>query len=605
MDLDREVLAAAEGAADAGEVDPNPFGLEVEAGRDLVAIDVEPLGCDVDVDAALPVGDRDPRLRAQERLILRADLVDARHHDLTFHAGIAVRDLDVPQDVRPRVVAIAVTRGRPAFVERDGFGCPLHVRDDGERLVLDDDRLGGTTRLLGMVGGNQRDRLTVIAHAIDREHRLIGELEPVRLRAGNIGVGQDGMHPGEQEGRAEVDRDDARVRMRAAQRPSPEHPRLIEIARVRERAGHLGDAVRAAGLDLRAPSLQRARAHASAALRTASKIRPYPVHRQTFPESASRISSSLGEGDAIEEVDRGDDEAGRAEAALHRARLDERLLHAVEPPVDGDPLHGHELAPVGLRPENEAGTDELPVEQDGARATFSLLTGVLRAGEPEPLAEHVEQALAAPHVGLVPVAVDRELDLHAARHLPSARVGKHAERVAPIGRGATDIVDRTRSSDHALGDRVGLCERHPDQRRYRCRRAERGANLSAFAVHLESERADGDHHRVARSHLHEGLRRGARCEPDRRDELVVLERVALDPEEERLERKRPSSAHACDLDAAPPRREAGGARRPRARRCRGCRRSCRGCGSAASRPCARPWQGPGKRLASSGSIASV
>ena len=61
VDLHREVLAAAEGAADAGEVDPHLLGREAEAGRDLVAVDVEPLRRDVDVDAALAVGDRDAR----------------------------------------------------------------------------------------------------------------------------------------------------------------------------------------------------------------------------------------------------------------------------------------------------------------------------------------------------------------------------------------------------------------------------------------------------------------------------------------------------------------------------------------------------------------
>ena len=78
MDLHREVLAPAERAADAGEVDPHLLRLEVEARRDLVAVDVEPLGRDVDVDAALAVGDREPRLGAEERLVLLADLVDAR-----------------------------------------------------------------------------------------------------------------------------------------------------------------------------------------------------------------------------------------------------------------------------------------------------------------------------------------------------------------------------------------------------------------------------------------------------------------------------------------------------------------------------------------------
>ena len=82
VDLHREVLAAAEGAADAGEVDPHLVGLEVEARRDLVSVDVQPLRGDVDVDATLAVRDRDAGLGAEERLVLLADVVDALDGDV-------------------------------------------------------------------------------------------------------------------------------------------------------------------------------------------------------------------------------------------------------------------------------------------------------------------------------------------------------------------------------------------------------------------------------------------------------------------------------------------------------------------------------------------
>ena len=82
VDLHREILAAAERAADAGQVDAHLLGREPEAGRDLVAVDVQPLRGHVDVDAALAVGHREARLRAEEGLILDADLVLAAHDDL-------------------------------------------------------------------------------------------------------------------------------------------------------------------------------------------------------------------------------------------------------------------------------------------------------------------------------------------------------------------------------------------------------------------------------------------------------------------------------------------------------------------------------------------
>ena len=94
VDLHREVLAPAEGAADAAEVDAHLLLLEAEARRDLVAVDVQPLRRDVDVDAALAVGNREPGLRPEERLVLDPELVDALDCHLAGRVGVAVADHD-------------------------------------------------------------------------------------------------------------------------------------------------------------------------------------------------------------------------------------------------------------------------------------------------------------------------------------------------------------------------------------------------------------------------------------------------------------------------------------------------------------------------------
>ena len=95
VDLHRQVLAPAERAADAGEVDAHLLERQPEARRDLRAVDVQPLGRDVDVDAALAVGHREARLGAEERLVLDADLVDAADRDVARGVGVAVADHDV------------------------------------------------------------------------------------------------------------------------------------------------------------------------------------------------------------------------------------------------------------------------------------------------------------------------------------------------------------------------------------------------------------------------------------------------------------------------------------------------------------------------------
>ena len=114
VDLDRQVLAAAERAADAGEVDPHLLLGQAEARRDLLAVDVQPLRGDVDVDAALGVRDGEPRLRSEERLILAAELVLAFDDDVALRVGVAVDDPHRAHDVRARVVQVVVERVRLA-----------------------------------------------------------------------------------------------------------------------------------------------------------------------------------------------------------------------------------------------------------------------------------------------------------------------------------------------------------------------------------------------------------------------------------------------------------------------------------------------------------
>ncbi len=153
----------------------------------------------------------------------------------------------------------------------------LHVDHRLERLVLDDDRLERAPRLLGVLGRDDGDRLADVPHAVDREHRLVGELEPVELLARDVRVGQDRVDAREPQGRRQVERDDACVGMRAAQRVAPEHPGRGEVARVLELARDLGHRV-VAEQPLADPADGERRAlggdaHArSAAIRTASKI---------------------------------------------------------------------------------------------------------------------------------------------------------------------------------------------------------------------------------------------------------------------------------------------------------------------------------------------
>ena len=98
-----EVLAAAERAADAAEHEPHLLRRQVERGGELVAVDVQPLGGDEEVHAAVLGRHREARLRPEEGLVLHADLVLAGDHDLALGVRVAVADRDVAQQVAARV----------------------------------------------------------------------------------------------------------------------------------------------------------------------------------------------------------------------------------------------------------------------------------------------------------------------------------------------------------------------------------------------------------------------------------------------------------------------------------------------------------------------
>ena len=160
---------------------------------------------------------------------------------------------------------------RPALVvDRLLLHRAFHVDDGLERLVVDLDPFGCSPRLLGMLGGDERDGLAEVAHLVEREHRLVGELEAVALLARDVLVREHRVHAGRRQRLAQVELDDARVRVRAAQRVAPEHPCGDEVARVRELTRRLRDPVDA--LDAFADAGRAEGPAHSAASRTASKI---------------------------------------------------------------------------------------------------------------------------------------------------------------------------------------------------------------------------------------------------------------------------------------------------------------------------------------------
>ena len=169
----------------------------------------------------------------EERLVLHADLVLAGDDDLGRRVRVAVLDVHVPQQVAARV-------------QRLGVEGQLGVGDRLEHLVVDLDLGGRVAGGLRVVGGDDRDRLALVADLVPGQHRLVGDLEPVDLAAGHVLVREHGVHAADRERRRDVQLADARPRVRAAQGRAPQHPVGPQVGRVGEVALHLGDAVGAA-----------------------------------------------------------------------------------------------------------------------------------------------------------------------------------------------------------------------------------------------------------------------------------------------------------------------------------------------------------------------
>ena len=223
MDLHRQVLAAAERPAGARESEPHLVPRKVQARGDLVAVDMQPLGRDEQLHAAVLAGHRQPRLRAEERLVLRADLVAALDDDLADGARVTVPQPDVAEHV---AVGVDVSRLRPQS--------HLGIRQRLEHVVLDLDRRDGPRSDLRMVRGDGRNRLAVEQRHLVREDRLVVVFETVGAAAPQVVVGDDRVHAGDEQRRARVQMRDARVRERAAQRLAPQHAVHPQVRRERE-----------------------------------------------------------------------------------------------------------------------------------------------------------------------------------------------------------------------------------------------------------------------------------------------------------------------------------------------------------------------------------
>ena len=232
VDLERHVLTRAERAADAGEHEMHLRFRQPEARRDLAQVLMQPLRSDMQLDAAVLSRNGKSSLWSESGLILHAELVLAGDDDFGGRVGIAVLD----ENVLDHVALLVKARG----IRLQGGD---RVGDRSEQLVSHRDRARCEPRLLRRLGGDDRDRLSDVAHAARREHRLV-ELHQTEQVAGRKLRGRDdGFHSAHLLGCRHVDRKDPRVGMRAAECGPKQHALATQVAAVLEFALYFRDAI--------------------------------------------------------------------------------------------------------------------------------------------------------------------------------------------------------------------------------------------------------------------------------------------------------------------------------------------------------------------------
>ena len=124
------------------------------------------------------------------------------------------------------------------------------------------------------------------------------------------------------------------------------------------------------------------------------------MHRHRWPpQGVLHVFEGERPGFVQQQPVQGHDDAGRAEAALRAAVLDDGLLRGGESGFQVAPLDRDHVPAVHLRQRHQAGGDRLVADgvarqvahQDGAGAAVALLAAFLGAGQPLVVAQEVQQ----------------------------------------------------------------------------------------------------------------------------------------------------------------------------------------------------------------------
>ena len=243
------------------------------------------------------------------------------------------------------------------------------------------------------------------------------------------------------------------MRVRAPEHARVEHAGQLDVPRVSGRAGHALDGVnlRRRMTDCLEQGQRRRDRCGGGPARPADGRLDVPVVVATTAQVArqrrSRLLRSRG-GRGSTQRGRAHHLPRRAEPALRRIVLHERLLQRVRPSVGRETLDGLDRSAIGPRGELAARVHRLAVHENGARAAFAAIASDFGAGQPEVIAEQFGERPSIFDIEAPGRAVDRRVN----RRPGNRRVGLQPRRVPRRGLGIERRDDSCRD-----GKRRGGC----------------------------------------------------------------------------------------------------------------------------------------------------
>ena len=131
----------------------------------------------------------------------------------------------------------------------------------------------------------------------------------------------------------------------------------------------------------------------------AAEVAHHPIFDFVFGRMGVEVQQGLG----------GDDLPRRTDAALEATVVYERLLHRVKLPLVCDALDGRDFGALDGGGQSDAGGVQLSVNQHGAGTADAHAATLLGAGQPQVIAQEVQQEASRWDVGLAFHAVDIQL----------------------------------------------------------------------------------------------------------------------------------------------------------------------------------------------------